>query len=363
MNLNNQLIEYWYTIQEYLNKPTDYAIALEGAESMGKTYFMKDILPINLDINAPYHTYKPVYISLLAVKSIEQLQQKIKDAILPLSQKYFLSIAKNDTYRFQKGLSIFSGFGFNPLEQFAALEDIRTETAKMEAAFETDFDILVLCFDDLEKRYPYFELLDFLGLVNELVHNNVKVVVASNPIEMPEFENPVTDKIYNKLFPFQLNFQAFEEDFYQSIILNSYSDENVEFGDYLLRYQRNILNVLNSLSTIVPMTIFKMLLSKLERLYPYLEAYCESNAEAQNYYEDLLEVLTSLLMHRFLGKEFDANFMASIDMELHINFFEVIIINLSTEAEKEELIYDLFDQILEQIKAGFKLDFLTDEIA
>ena len=68
-------------IIEYLSKQTDYAVQIVGSWGYGKTYHYRNNLK-KLISNTSVHSdnskhYKPIYISLFGLKSIEDIATKI----------------------------------------------------------------------------------------------------------------------------------------------------------------------------------------------------------------------------------------------------------------------------------------------
>jgi len=75
-----------HLIDNYLAKQTQYAVNIVGQWGKGKTYFYKNILepricktPTLVD-NRIY--YKPVYVSLFGLKSVDEIQVKIFNELL-----------------------------------------------------------------------------------------------------------------------------------------------------------------------------------------------------------------------------------------------------------------------------------------
>ena len=358
MTLNNQVIEYWYTIQEYIHSATPYALALEGGENMGKTHFLQNILPASLDENAPYTETKFVYVSLMAVKTLEQLQEKVKAAILPIFQQYMLSIAKNDIVKFQHGIQMFSGWGFNPLDYIIEIYKVKAETSKMPMLFNETFNNIVLCLDDIEKKYLYLEVSEILAYINDLVQNRHKVIIAIDKEKEEALAQESIFALYNKVCPIRLNFDFYQSEIYQAIIANQYRDYNEEFGDFLLKYEGLILEILNTAPSGLPIQIFKIILGKLEILYPYLEHFKSDNPEAELYYEDLIAALITLLIARLFNQHIDTKWANLLTIEDYTTFFEIVLLNMDIEGDKTTILYNLFAQILNGLQDGLNLEIL-----
>lgn len=78
-------------IKEYLSRPTDYAILFSGEWGTGKTHYFKNTLKPFIEneiqaIDSPKN-YKVVYVSMFGLSSIEEIQQEIFVALMPLLKK------------------------------------------------------------------------------------------------------------------------------------------------------------------------------------------------------------------------------------------------------------------------------------
>lgn len=168
-------------VKDYLSKETNYAMLVSGEWGTGKTYYFKNTLSPMISDTLVFKDqekkYKPVYLSLFGIKSIEDLETRILLAIYPILKgaKFTDSIIKPllKGYLALKGLS----------EIGEVIDSVKP--SKAQKLIKIDFEELVLCFDDLERRSEDFILDELIGFINTLVENeNIKVLIIANEKEI-----------------------------------------------------------------------------------------------------------------------------------------------------------------------------------
>lgn len=140
-------------VKTYLeNEESDYAIMISGAWGSGKTYLLKNQI---FDIISKYNR-RPIYISLIGVKSEDVLRQNIYEKINPF-------------YRSSKKTEI--------AHEAETMEQIIN---KKVSDISTIPKNIVFCFDDLERIAPEF-LETAMGYLNTFIeHNNNKCIFLCN---------------------------------------------------------------------------------------------------------------------------------------------------------------------------------------
>lgn len=225
-------------IDTYLNKQTQHAIQIVGPWGRGKTHYYRNVLQNRIAATATIKDntikYKPVYISLFGIRSIEDIQIKIFHELLyqffTTKKSRFSKAARrklNITARLMK--LIVRGY----LTQ-KGLKDVTEYTTEvMDLAKDViDTTDIVVCFDDLERKSNDLLIEDFTGYVNNLVEEGVKVLIICNEDKLKDeayrsykekvvgvtyVYNPETGKVIDNIISSRyLSFDVFSK-FLQSI--------------------------------------------------------------------------------------------------------------------------------------------------
>lgn len=163
-------------IKEYLSRPTDYAILFSGEWGTGKTHYFKNTLKPFIEneiqaIDSPKN-YKVVYVSMFGLSSIEEIQQEIFVALMPLLKKKAIRLSGGIGKIIARGVLEFSNLG--------NIDDYISD-AKRSGIDSLELKNVVLCFDDLERKDPYLSFDQLIGYVNSIVDvNGGKVILISN---------------------------------------------------------------------------------------------------------------------------------------------------------------------------------------
>ena len=171
--------------EDYLSKPTDFAIQIVGSWGYGKTYFYRNTLEKSI-YDKPTHNnatkkYKPIYISLFGLKSVEDIATKI---VLDFYQsKYFQGYFKKTLTK--KRLKITQSvlkIGLRGFLNFKRLGNVNDYLTDIKTIGENVLDTneLVICFDDLERKDSSLKIEDLTGYINSLVDEGIKVLIISN---------------------------------------------------------------------------------------------------------------------------------------------------------------------------------------
>lgn len=175
-------------IRDYIKtKDVDYAIMINGPWGAGKSFYWRNNL-VPLIENIAYQEtreekicYKPLYISLFGVNSIDGLLQRIFSEINPFLKNKATKI---------------SGVLFNKALSFFNISKIENEEIGTVLSTLTISPKYIFCFDDLE-RISSSLLLDFLGFVSSLVEQDkIKVIIICNEDELAK--NSDTFKAYKE---------------------------------------------------------------------------------------------------------------------------------------------------------------------
>lgn len=230
-------------INDYLSKPTEYAILINGKWGQGKTHFYKQtLLPLITDkpvFSNEKKKYKPMYISLFGLKTIEDIATKI---VIDFYQsvafkKYFKPAEKNKALRVTQGIVNIAIRGFFTVKGLSNLNEFKTDIQKL-GADTLDTHELVICFDDLERRDSTLGLEDLAGYINTLADEGVKVLLIANEDKLLPLGKPYTD-LKEKIIGISLRYIADVPGTITSIIETRYASFPVYTA--FLKEQENLL--------------------------------------------------------------------------------------------------------------------------
>jgi Cdc6-like AAA superfamily ATPase len=203
-------------IDQYLKIETNYAVYLTGPYGVGKTHFYKKVLADKIKLtNVPSNEqkkYHPIHISLFGVKSVEDIQSAI-----------FIEL---HSFLKEKGLKLAIGFGRTLLRGYANLKglgNIDDYFANLDFPKEQwlNYNELVICFDDLDRKSDELSIQDIMGFINSLVENQgVKIIIIANA---KEIEDELTSKIREKVVGVTLQYKPNVSDVFDQIIQERYS--------------------------------------------------------------------------------------------------------------------------------------------
>lgn len=252
-------------IKDYLSKPTNYAIQIVGNFGYGKSYHYKATLdPLIAD--TPTHVdnskkYKPIYISLFGLKSIEEIDTKIVLTFFQsaLFKHYFkkkllrrrLAVTGSVFKVAMRGFLNFSRLG-NVNEY---LTDIKTAG---QGALDTNE--LLICLDDIERKDEKLTMHDISGYINALVDEGTKVVIISNE-DILKKHAPDYKDLKEKIIGITVDFVPDATQTVNDIIKIKYKDQKI-YREYLASLNDLIVDFALSVNC-----NFRHLIYALDRLH------------------------------------------------------------------------------------------------
>lgn len=193
--LNNIVVNY------LAKENVQYAILINGSWGSGKTYYWKNELEQlikstnvpgretgSVDTGTVELKYRPLYISLFGVKTIEDLNKKLFFEVCNQLKFFQSNTAKVMGEAAKSLLGLVDPFGvFGKIAQKVTEADI--DYSKL-----LDFNDCVLCFDDLERAS--MEIDELLGYINNLVeHDKVKTIIIANEEEIVKLTKNIELKL------------------------------------------------------------------------------------------------------------------------------------------------------------------------
>ncbi len=313
-NLNKTLIEY-------LSAETDYAVQIVGAWGYGKTYFYRNNLE-PLICSTPTATdaskkYKPIYISLFGLKSVEDIATKI---VLEFYQsKWFKNYYKSKDL--SKRLKITQSVlriglrGFLTVAKFGNPSEHLTDVKNAgENALNTNE--LLICFDDLERKDSTFDIQDLTGYINSLVDEKIKVLIISNEdllLKEKEYGN-----LKEKIIGISIEYKPDVTKTLQSIIDSRYSGFPA-FNRYLYDNINLLLRFVTSVNFNFRHVIYA--LGNLHSFYSKIKAEIfDTKHEITSVLEQELNKITFMVL--LFSAEYKSSKLKYSDIETYRNQFK-----------------------------------------
>lgn len=250
-------------IEQYLKIETNYAVIINGDYGIGKTYFFKnELFPKIMEISLPQKNekkYTPIHISLFGIKTIEDIQTQIFVGIYPILKKRGIKLAAGI------GKSLICG-----IAQVNGLGDINEYLNDFDLTPKDwiNYDELVLCLDDIDRKSESLNITETLGFINTLVENHgAKILIIANE-EVLRNDEKYTSKLREKVIGISIEFVPKNEQVFEQIIRERYATGNKLYFDYLSENKTTILDILqknnNNLRNLIYfLEHFRIIFSKL----------------------------------------------------------------------------------------------------
>lgn len=228
-------------ILQYLKIETNYAVIINGPYGVGKTYFFKKVLSPEIEktsvLEDKSKKFNAIHISLFGLKTLEEIQTAIFVELYPILKK--------------KGLKLASGVGksiIRGIVQIGQAGDIDKYIADINSGINgwLDYQQLVICFDDLDRRSESLDLRDVFGFINSMVENEgAKILIISNEKKLLEDENYTSD-LREKVIGVSVQFTADTENTTTQIIDTRYKNSSVKFRDFLIDNSSQIIEAVQA---------------------------------------------------------------------------------------------------------------------
>mgnify|MGYP002634466782 CR=1 FL=1 len=174
--LNSRLLEL-FELEE------GFVVALNGEWGIGKTYFWNKFIEENFAERVK--NKEVVYISLFGKETIKDIQA---DILLQISKFGKLYEIVNSAV----GSSKFSGIDISSV---------------LSLATKTDFENIIICFDDFERKSDKLDSKDILGLISQFKEQkNCKIVMIYNQNEVDPKDKKVVSDYKDKVIDYELHY-------------------------------------------------------------------------------------------------------------------------------------------------------------
>jgi len=226
-------------IEQYLKIETNYALIVNGNYGIGKTYFVKNELFTKIkEISLPHNNeknYTPIHISLFGIKTIEDLQTQIFVGIYPILKKRGIKLAAGIGKSLIRGIAQLNGFG-----------DIKDYLNDFDLAPKDwiNYDELVLCLDDIDRKSESLSITETLGFINTLVENyGAKILIIANE-DVLRIEKNYSSKLREKVIGISVEFVPKSEQVFDLIIAERYSSDYLPYFNFLNENKHTIIDII-----------------------------------------------------------------------------------------------------------------------
>lgn len=239
-------------IEEYLSQKTEYAIQVVGDWGTGKTHYYRNTLEERIKntpvFNDQTKKYKPIYISLFGLKSVEDIATKV---VLEFYQsKLFKGYFKG--WRRRKQLKVTASIfkiglrGFLNFQKWGNANDYLTDVQEIGKNALNEYEILI-CFDDLERKDSDLSLNDLIGYINSLVDAGVKVLTLTNEDILKKDSNENYKDLKEKVIDISIPFHIPTETIIKSIIKERYLNAGFNaYGEFLNSNMGSLVKIASS---------------------------------------------------------------------------------------------------------------------
>lgn len=203
-------------VKFYLNNETNNAILITGDYGIGKTYYYKNILSVQIAQNNTYHNaskkYKPILVSLFGLSTLEDIQTQIFLSLYPILENKKVKIGAAIGKTLLKAIMNFKDWG----NYYEIVSEVGINKKDL-----ISFNNLVICFDDLERVSKNFQIEELIGFINSLTEsNNAKIIIIANENQLNK-ENFIHLK--EKIIGNTIEYTPDVETVYDSLISEKYS--------------------------------------------------------------------------------------------------------------------------------------------
>lgn len=278
-------------ITQFLEIDTNYAVIISGDYGIGKTYYFKNkLFPIVRKTLVPNtvneEKYRPILISLFGIRSVEEIQKQIFLELFPLLKNKGVKIAADI------GKSLIKVFSGLDIEQY--VNDADTSSADI-----INYNKLLLCFDDIDRKSDDLQIKELFGFINNLVENsNTKVIIIANEDELRK-EGEKKDKdtysvLREKVIGVSIKFKANVPLIYEQIITAKYKESLPTYFSFLNNNSQEIISRIEQNNNNLRNLIF--FLEHYKIIFISLEEYLETDDNLRSLKKEIFELILNFTL-------------------------------------------------------------------
>lgn len=314
-------------IEQYLTIETNYALIINGKYGIGKTHYFKEILtPKIKEVPTPHNAskkYFPIHISLFGLKSVEEIHTAIFMEIYPFLNNAGIKLGANVFKLLVRGAAAIKGINIED----NVFKDLNPENIK-----SIDYDKLVICFDDLDRKSEDLKLNDVFGFINSLVENEgTKILIITNDEQLIKESKEIYEKVKEKVVGVSIEFEQEIDDVFNEITNSKYKGEDLYYN-YLSNNSSKILKVVkdndNNLRTLI------FFLEHFRSIYSSLEVAFQEN-EKFNFRKqeknDAVLIFCLAIIFEYKSGRLNANNFKDLQNLNNVVFWKSILNNSNNE--------------------------------
>lgn len=278
-------------ITQFLEIDTNYAVIISGDYGIGKTFYFKNkLFPLVRNINVPNseneEKYRPILISLFGIKSVEEIQKQIFLELFPLLKNKGVKIASDI------GKSLLKVFSGVDIEQY--VNDADTSTSDI-----INYNKLLLCFDDIDRKSDDLQIKELFGFINNLVENsNTKVIIIANEDVLRKEESNNDDDTYSvireKVIGISIKFNTDVVSIYDQIINSKYKDSLPVYFNYLKEYNQSIIARIEQNNKNIRNLVF--FLEHYKIIFNSLDEYLKTDGNLNLFRKEIFELVLNFTL-------------------------------------------------------------------
>ncbi len=278
-------------ITQFLEIDTNYAVIISGDYGIGKTFYFKNkLFPLVRNINVPNseneEKYRPILISLFGIKSVEEIQKQIFLELFPLLKNKGVKIASDI------GKSLLKVFSGVDIEQY--VNDADTSTSDI-----INYNKLLLCFDDIDRKSDDLQIKELFGFINNLVENsNTKVIIIANEDVLRKEESNNDDDTYSvireKVIGISIKFNTDVVSIYDQIINSKYKDSLPVYFNYLKEYNQSIIARIEQNNKNIRNLVF--FLEHYKIIFNSLDEYLKTDDNLKPFRKEIFELVLNFTL-------------------------------------------------------------------
>ncbi len=278
-------------ISQFLEIDTNYAVIISGDYGIGKTFYFKNkLFPLVRNINVPNseneEKYRPILISLFGIKSVAEIQKQIFLELFPLLKNKGVKIASDIG---KSLLKVFSGID---IEQY--VNDADTSTPDI-----INYNKLLLCFDDIDRKSDDLQIKELFGFINNLVENsNTKVIIIANEDVLRKEESNNDDDTYSvireKVIGISIKFNTNVVSIYDQIINSKYKNSLPVYFNHLKKYNQSIIARIEQNNKNIRNLVFFFEHYKI--IFNSLDEYLKTDENLDSFRKEIFELILNFTL-------------------------------------------------------------------
>lgn len=214
-------MEYKEQIKNFLEDKENYSLLISGSWGVGKTHLWKEI-ELNYIKNPNKQVKNIIYVSLFGKEHYKEVLEEIT-----------LKAYKHNKFLYFIRDKIFCNLSVGTFLQLFITKN---------------FENIIVCLDDLERKSDKLDIKDILGLINKLKEEKCKVILISNKDELSN-NKEIFDKYKEKCIDLNIHIRSKKEVISQILKekIPEIPKEIIPYSIYGIKNLRNLNKIIKTL--------------------------------------------------------------------------------------------------------------------